>query len=352
MQPSLLQVLADPISGQRLHLVSAETDGKDSIVGGFLASEDGRSWPIIDGIPRFVAVEDKGQKQTAESFGFKWHQTDTYDSPATRKVSTDWVLSRFGFSSVEEMRHFFAARRRILDAGCGSGYTASLWLDPSWRDGTQSEWIGVDISSAIDVARDKLGHIPGTHFVQGDLLKPPFPASFFDAIVSDGVLHHTPSTEQAIIRVASLLSDGGEFLFYVYRKKAPIREFADDYVRSILCKMDPAEAWSALRPLTRLGRTLTDLHTTVKVEEDIPLLGIKAGEHDLQRLIYWHFLKLFWHPELTFEENNNVNFDWYHPTYAHRQTEEQVRSWCEKAGLTITRFNAEESGFTVRARKL
>ena len=28
-----------------------------------------------------------------------------------------------------------------------------------------------------------------------------------------------------------------------------------------------------------------------------------------------------------------MNFDWYHPRYAHRQTEEEVRRWCEEAGL-------------------
>ena len=77
--------------------------------------------------------------------------------------------------------------------------------------------------------------------------------------------------------------------------------------------------------------------------------GIQAGRYDVQRLIYWHFAKLFWNPELTMEENLHVNFDWYHPRYAHRHSEEEVRGWCDDADLEITRFDVEPSGFTVRA---
>lgn len=69
----------------------------------------------------------------------------------------------------------------------------------------------------------------------------------------------------------------------------------------------------------------------------------------MQRLIYWHFLKIFWNEAFTFEQNVTVNFDWYHPRYAHRQTEEEVRRWCEESGLSIARFHAQDSGFSVRA---
>jgi len=58
---------------------------------------------------------------------------------------------------------------------------------------------------------------------------------------------------------------------------------------------------------------------------------------------------MFWDERLSFEENCHVNFDWYHPRYAHRHTEEEIRSWCEELGLVIHHFDVEESGFTVRA---
>ncbi|MEZ0228237.1 MAG: class I SAM-dependent methyltransferase, partial [Planctomycetota bacterium] len=157
------------------------------------------------------------------------------------------------------------------------------------------------------------------------------------------------STERALAALAKLLAPGGAFLFYVYRKKGPVREFTDDFVRDLIASRPPEEAWAMMRPLTLLGKALSDLHATVNVPEDIPYLGIKAGEQDVQRLVYWSFLKLFWNERLSLDENVHVNFDWFHPRYAHRQTEEEVRRWCAEAGLAIEHFHEQESGFTVRA---
>ena len=165
------------------------------------------------------------------------------------------------------------------------------------------------------------------------------------------MLHHTPSTDRAFKSLIPLLERGGEILFYVYRKKAPVREFTDDYIRSIVSQLEPEEAWAQLRPLTKLAQSLAELHAQVEIAEDVPLLGIKAGRYDIQRLIYWHFAKLFWNEAWADEENNHVNYDWYHPRYAHRQTEEEVRRWCAEGNVSISRFAVEESGFTVRAIK-
>jgi hypothetical protein len=106
-----------------------------------------------------------------------------------------------------------------------------------------------------------------------------------------------------------------------------------------------------MRSLTVLARKLSDLDVTVELEEDIPLLGIKAGKEDVQRLVYWNFAKLYWNDAATFEENVHANFDWYRPRYAHRQSAEEVHAWCDEAGLRITRFHEQPSGFTVIAAK-
>jgi cytidylate kinase len=88
-----------------------------------------------------------------------------------------------------------------------------------------------------------------------------------------------------------------------------------------------------------------------RVAEDVPVLGIKAGRYDVQRLVYWNMAKLFWNPDMTFEENTHLNFDWYAPRYAWRQTEDEVRRWYDEAGLEITRLHVHEAGFTVRGVK-
>ena len=287
------------------------------------------------------------QQQTSDSFGFKWRQRDSYGSEGQRGVARKWLIERYGFSDAEGMTRYFASRGRMLDAGCGGGYSAALLLEHV----TDLRYVGADISEAVWVARERLGHLRNAAFVQADLMALPFGRDSFDTILSEGVLHHTPSTEAALRAVASHLAPGGEILFYVYRRKGPVREFADDYIRERLAPMPPEQAWEEMRSLTSLARSLAAAHATVDVECDVPLLGIAAGRYDVQRLIYGAFCKLFWNDAFTFEENLHVNFDWYHPRYAHRQTEEDVRRWCAELGLRITHMDVQESGITTRAAR-
>lgn len=347
MHESLLEILVDPVSKGRLRVEASKAEGGE-VVEGSLRGEGGRSYAITNGIPRFVLTEDEWQRQTERSFGYKWTR-ESFHVPETYAFGQKWLAENFGFDSLERMRQFFASRRRILDAGCGSGFSTGCWMDESWRDGGSAEWVGADISAAVDAARQHLGSFPGTDFVQADIMQLPFREESFDTIFSQGVLHHTPSTEAALKALVPLLERGGEILFYVYRKKGPIREFADDCIRDVVAPLPPEEAWEALRPLTLLGKSLAELHAEVDVPEDIPYLGIKAGRYDVQRLVYWHFMKLFWNESFSFEHNHNINFDWYHPRYAHRQTEEEVRRWCAEGGLSVTHFGVQESGFSVRA---
>jgi SAM-dependent methyltransferase len=212
-------------------------------------------------------------------------------------------------------------------------------------------WVGLDISSAIDVARARIGGQAGTHFVQADALHLPFSDGAFDTVFSEGVLHHTPSTRDALASAVRVLEPGGEILFYVYRRKSPVREFTDDHVRDLVAGLPPGQAWEAMRPLTELGKALATLKVKIVVPEDVTVLGIPAGTYDVQRLIYWHIAKLFWNGDFSFEENQHINFDWYHPRYAHRQSEEEVRAWCAEERLEIRHLDGQESGFTVRAVK-
>ena len=331
----LLELLADPITGESLRLA-----------GDALLAPEGRTFRIRDGIPRFVGILESGQKQTSDTFGFKWEKTETYDSPELHALALGWMLERYGFASALDVRSHFEAGAPFLDLGCGSGFTASLWMD-GWQG---DAWVGVDISGAIDVAKQRLPQSPHMHYVQADIMALPFRPGTFRTVFSEGVLHHTPSTRAALSAAAAMLAPGGELMFYVYRRKAPVREFTDDYVRERLTGMSSEEAWAALRPLTKLGQALSGLHATVELDEGVPVLGIPPGRYDVQRLVYWHFAKLFWNEALTFETNNHVNFDWYTPRYAHRQSEDEVRDWCADLGLRIERFHVDDAGYTVRAR--
>ena len=237
----------------------------------------------------------------------------------------------------------------ILDAGCGAGFSGLLFFGDRLKN---HDYLGVDISSAVDVARQRFNEadIAGD-FLQCDLSKLPVPDESLDIIFSEGVLHHTDSTEHSLKFLANKLVTGGRFLFYVYRKKAVIREFTDDHIRQSLKNMSDEQAWEALKPLTQLGITLGLLEQKINVESPIPFLGIESGKLDLQRFFYWNVCKAYYRTELSFDEMHHINFDWFRPLNCQRHTPEEIRQWCGEAGLEIEHMDLQEAGITVVARK-
>jgi arsenite methyltransferase len=338
--------LVDPRNGGVLRLAARETTGDGEVMTGALIAKDGAEFSITDGVANMLDPSDSEQAQTADSFAFKWKGWESAETPSGYELTRDWFVDRY-FGSVNSMVEFIGARKRILDCGCGSGLSSSVYLNPSFAG---ELWAGADISDAVHLARKRLGTVPNTLFVKADMMRLPFGAAYFDTIFAEGTLHHTPSTRAAIVAVSRHLAPDGLLLFYVYRKKSAIREFTDDYIREQVAALPPARAMELIRPLTELGRALAELEETVQVP-DIPVLGIPAGTYDVQRLFYWHVAKVFWNDKNSFEANNYINFDWYHPTFAHRQTPEEVRQWCGEAGLTVERIRDEDAGMTVWARR-
>lgn len=305
---------------------------------------------VADGpILRAVREHSAAQSQTADAFGFKWNRRDTFESAASLERMRRWLGERYGEVADAPWWIDYGDGPVVLDAGCGAGMSV---LELFGERLSRVRYLGVDVSPAVDVAASRFAErgLAGA-FVQADFVTFPIPDGSVDVAFSEGVLHHTDSTRGALERLARAVRPGGRVLFYVYRRKGPIREFTDDYIRDRLAEMSPDDAWKALEPLTKLGVALGELDVEVDVPVDVPLLGIPAGRHDVQRLFYWHVCKLFYHPDLNFDELNHINYDWYAPANAHRQTPEEVREWCVEAGLEIERERIEEAGITVIARR-
>lgn len=309
----------------------------------------GQSFLVRDGMPRSSKLVSTAQAQTRETFGFKWKKVDTFDSPASLARMREWLVERYGDLASVSWLADHGEQPLLIDAGCGAGMSGLELLGPLLP---RIRYLGVDVSEAVDVARQRFaqrGHSCG--FLQADISELPLPAGSVDLIFSEGVLHHTNSTEGALKSLARLLKPGGRFLFYVYKKKGAIREFTDDYIRDKLQSMSPDEAWRAMESLTQLGISLGELNVEIDIPQPIDVLGIPAGRINLQRLFYWHVAKMFYRPELSFDEMNHINFDWYAPANAARQSIEEVRAWCAESGLTVEREVVEDAGITVIARK-
>lgn len=309
----------------------------------------GQKLVMKDNILRAIETVSSDQEQTKGAFGFIWSQRDIYERDALNNKVIEWAEERYGDFNELDFSYLDGRKISVLDAGCGAGLTGYGYFKPYFD---KIRYIGNDISEAIDMAYSRSADLPvECAFVQSDLNSLPFADQSIDVVLSDGVLHHTDNTERAFLNVARVVRKGGYIMFYVYRKKGPIREFTDDYIRKKMQNMTPQEAWEAMIPLSKLGKVLGDLNIEIDIPEAIDLLDIPAGKINLQRFVYWHVMKAFYRPEMSIDEMNHINFDWYMPKNAHRHTIEEVRNWCKNAGFDIKREKEEEAGITIIAKR-
>jgi arsenite methyltransferase len=354
MKAQFVEELLDRSTGRPLRLKITEQDAAGNVISGLLEG-NGKSFPIRNGIPRLLDAEElRQQEQTQTSFSYKWETADKYYTQSRSSVDDktfDFMVEtepeRYGFSDIQAMRDHYGSASSILEVGCGSGHYSGLYLPKDFR----GKWIGADLSFGIDIAKKRLGGIPGTNFIQANLYNLPFKEKSFDIVHCRGVMHHTPSTKRAFDAVSRFVKPGGEFIFLIYRKNGPVREFTDDLIRESIKDLPANEAWKKLMALTQFGKALSKINAEVEITEDVDLLGIPAGKYDVQRLIYNHFVKAFWKSDWTDEESNIISFDWYHPQYVFRHTKEEIEGWCREHNFDIESFDDRWVGFTVRARK-
>jgi ubiquinone/menaquinone biosynthesis C-methylase UbiE len=110
----------------------------------------------------------------------------------------------------EFVEKYFAPGQSVADIGCGPG-RATMYLAQRGAD-----VYALDLSLAsIALARKRA---PGAHYVCATNLALPIRDGAFDAVVSDGVIHHTPDAALAFRENARLLKDGGYMYLGVYRR--------------------------------------------------------------------------------------------------------------------------------------
>jgi SAM-dependent methyltransferase len=286
---------------------------------------------------------------TERSFRDKWDNNQHLAFAETLNEGHDinrWILERNGFASNADLKTYLAAKHRILDAGCGNGRVTALLRECSSTEQTQI--VAIDLVAA-EVARHNLSAYRNIVIRQADLLGDLASLGQFDFIYCQEVLHHTADPERAFRNVCSLLVHGGEIAIYIYKRKAPVREYVDDYVRERIAPLDYEAASQVSGQITELGRVLAEAGCRLTVPA-IPLLGIEGGEYDLQRFIYHHFMKCFWNSALSYEQNVAINYDWYHPQLCSRHTADEVRQWFGRAGLRVIHEFVDCYGITMHGR--
>jgi SAM-dependent methyltransferase len=208
MHPKFIDILCCPKTGLDLVLDIRETLDSGIIRSGYLTSKDGKNvYPIVNGVPRFCDKE-----LYADSFGVEWKKWSKvqYESENVGNGMEGHTTRMFntitGFSDV------MLDKKLVVEFGCGGG----RFLDVVRRKGAVA--VGIDMSMAVEPARENFFDDPDVLIVQGDILNPPFKQSVFDFGYSIGVLHHTPDPAAGLRQLVRTVKKGGQVACCVYEK--------------------------------------------------------------------------------------------------------------------------------------
>jgi SAM-dependent methyltransferase len=299
MKIRLLEYLTCPTSGSQLKLEISKRDGED-IVEGSLISSEGLSYPIYNGVPRFVSSQNY-----VETFGFQWsrHARIYFDGKDNYRVkSTSTQLQQKSGLSPQTV-----TGRSVLDVGCGTGANAFTMAEWGARD-----VFCVDLSSAVDAAHANTRHLHNVHVIEADLFNLPFAAESFEIIYSMGVLHHTPDTAKAFLSLITFLKEDGIVSIWVYPNVPDLVQRLSDRVRALTTKMNP-----------RLLYAVCWLAVPVYYVYRIPVVG----------KVLFHFMPPI-SKEKYWEDRILDTFDWYSPRYQWKHTYPEVYRWFQQANLT------------------
>jgi SAM-dependent methyltransferase len=317
VNPDFLPLLRCPASGSNLRLEARSTSKSGSVIEGDLVSETGVRWPIRDAVPRFILADDG----RVESFGLEWHrwartqfESENVGGPMAGHTTRMWEQICDPPTSLAGMT--------IVDFGCGAG----RFVDVARSRGARV--VGIELSSAADVARRNFHDDLDVLIVQGDVLRPPFAPGAFDGGFSIGVLHHTPDPAAGLAALAGAIRDGGWVACCVY----PKGEFYD---YTSVARM----RWLQQRTRKAVGFRFASAYAHLAAYVLAPVLG-RARVVPGVRTVVDH-LATDWLPFLEIPDPRwrvLDMFDAVSPSIATTHDPDELEAWFAAAGCTDLRW--------------
>lgn len=303
MKEKLLDLLACPICGGDLFVAHESKHENLEILEGVLNCRKSlHEYKIECGVPHFADLEkvEPDKAETAENFGWQWKHFKQEDSKYVEQF-LGWL---------RPVRREFFKDKIILEGGCGKGRHTKIAAE--W--GAQ-EIVGIDISSAVELAFQATKHLPNAHIVQADIFKLPF-KKIFDYAFSVGVLHHTSDPKAGFRSLSGKVKKGGAISVWVYGTEN--NEWISRYINPI-----------------REGFTSKMNQPTLYQISKLPALGVFLAS----KLVYKPMdktslgKKLFYHEYLShlgsfgWREQHNIVFDHLAAPTALYTSREEFESW-------------------------
>lgn len=178
-------------------------------------------YPVFGGIPSMLRPDSAVAAREMDRMDF-WDQGWVKRSAALKSIDRDGALrvraeyetemQREGYPSTREVTGENAKDKILCNIGCGGGYEGLLFA------GYGCQYIGVDFSAnAVRITRDltkTAGYEISAYQAEAERL--PLQDGTIDIVYTNGVLHHTPNTRQAVEEIKRVLKDGGEAFIGLY----------------------------------------------------------------------------------------------------------------------------------------
>lgn len=343
MKKSLLLYLVCPDCHGSLSLhVFAEDTALSLITEGYLQSDCGSWFPIVQGVPRvfskalfaeyvllpqlqFFHTYKQSLPQTIQS---QWSQELNRRSERDLKLATadsfafEWIRFNKMFDSyrqnflnyVQPFTEKDFEGKVVLDAGCGVG-RHTYWAA---KFGAK-DVIGYDLSDAVVPAERHCRELPNAHIVQGDIYAIPFQQPF-DFAMSIGVLHHLPDPEAGFRSILSHVKTGGTILIWVYgRKDNSTAVFVYEPLRTVTRHIPKKALVPMCYPFAGLVQFF---NSSADVLEKLPALR-SAGKA----------LPFQYYRNFPFEVKLNDAFDVLATPKSRYYQKDAIQEWFDRAGL-------------------
>lgn len=298
--------IINPFNHKKLH-----TDS------GVLKDDDQNSFPVINGVPRFVK-----ENNYTDNFGFQWNKFQKTQIDRETKNST---FSRERFFAATEWEKEDLTGKDILEVGSGAGRFTQIVLDH-----TKANLYSIDYSDAVSANyKNNCHHGDRLKLFQASIYEMPFPDNSFDKVFCFGVLQHTPDFKRSVQCLVNKAKPGGEIVVDFYPIKGWYTKISAKYMlRPFTKKMSHEKLLHKIeKNANRLIKTyyfFGKLKMDMIAHRFLPMCDIKrtlpAGLSK-ESLREWVILD---------------TFDMFSPAYDNPQRISKVKKWMQESGVDIT----------------
>jgi len=306
----------------------------------------------------------KDQRNTAKAFTKIWSYSSPYYYFSKSQQSRDrqnyenksnkfFYKFIFNFFKKNKSREI-----KFLDVGCGGGYTFSLLFS---KFIPKINYIGIDIHNELNITYNYLYKFFKKYNKKPTLIKTSMNAipkkkifKNIDFAWAEGSLHHSESVDSSIKQIAKILKKRGIFIFWIINENKPLRKITDQFFRNYALKTNnEKKILNEFKNISSLsiafGKALKN--KKIYLNSDIKSLGIKAGTHKLQQILYNYIIKFYFSKVSSLKYHSYILYDWFRPKFYHQTNSKKLKKILKKNKLRIIKMVSKTNGHFVVCEK-